>query len=269
MNIDEQFKANILRRLYDRVPVKLDRIDFESPYFKTFVLLQAHFSRLQLPADLLQDQAEVLKRVLNLLSAAVDVMSSNGYLGAIGAMDLSQMVVQAIWDQDVSIKQIPHFNEQIISRGKEMQIESVYDIMEMEDEDRSKLLAGLDKFRVQDVAKFVNNYPSIDVEYDIDTKQDMRAGEPIPLTVRLSQDVEEDEEVDQSVMAPFYPLHKMCNWWLVVGDTRSKSLLGIKKVSVAKSLNVKLDFQLEEEGTYKDVKLYLICDSYSGCDRKC
>ncbi|TIB36491.1 hypothetical protein E3P84_00909 [Wallemia ichthyophaga] len=260
-------EANILRRLYDRVPVKLDRIDFESPYFKTFVLLQAHFSRLQLPADLLQDQAEVLKRVLNLLSAAVDVMSSNGYLGAIGAMDLSQMVVQAIWDQDVSIKQIPHFNEQIISRGKEMQIESVYDIMEMEDEDRSKLLAGLDKFRVQDVAKFVNNYPSIDVEYDIDTKQDMRAGEPIPLTVRLSQDVEEDEEVDQSVMAPFYPLHKMCNWWLVVGDTRSKSLLGIKKVSVAKSLNVKLDFQLEEEGTYKDVKLYLICDSYSGCDQ--
>lgn len=218
---------------------------------------------------MLQDQVEILKKVLNLLSAAVDVMSSNGYLGAIGAMDLSQMVVQAIWDQDLSIKQIPHFNAEIISRGREMQIESVYDVMEMEDEDRSKLLSGLDKSRVQDVAKFVNSYPSIDVEFDLDTKQEMRAGEPIALTVRLSQDVEEDEEVDQSVTAPFYPLQKMCNWWLVVGDTKTKSLLGIKKISVAKSLNVKLDFQLEEEGTYKDVKLYLICDSYSGCDRKC
>ncbi|KAG1730314.1 putative RNA helicase, partial [Suillus lakei] len=34
----------ILRRIYDRVPVKLDRADFEAPHFKTFLLLQAHFS---------------------------------------------------------------------------------------------------------------------------------------------------------------------------------------------------------------------------------
>ena len=37
----------LLRRIYDRVPVKLDRADFEAPHFKTFLLLQAHFSRIQ------------------------------------------------------------------------------------------------------------------------------------------------------------------------------------------------------------------------------
>jgi len=32
-----------LRCICDRVPVKLDQVDFEAPHFKTFLLLQAHF----------------------------------------------------------------------------------------------------------------------------------------------------------------------------------------------------------------------------------
>ena len=86
----------VLRRIYERVPVKLENVDYETPHFKTFLLLQAHFSRIQLPADLASDQALILEKVLNLLSACVDVMSSNGWLNALGAMDLSQMCVQAM-----------------------------------------------------------------------------------------------------------------------------------------------------------------------------
>jgi len=61
----------------------------------TFLLLQAHFSRLQLPPNLAADQVLVLEEVLNLLSACVDVMSSNAWMNALGAMDLSQMCVGA------------------------------------------------------------------------------------------------------------------------------------------------------------------------------
>jgi pre-mRNA-splicing helicase BRR2 len=103
----------LLRRIYDRVPVKLDRTDFEAPHFKTFLLLQAHFSRLQLPPDLAADQVLVLEKVLNLLSACVDVMSSNAWLNALGAMDLSQMCVQAMWETESPLKQIPHFDSDV------------------------------------------------------------------------------------------------------------------------------------------------------------
>ena len=103
----------LLRRIYDRVPVKLDQTDFEAPHFKTFLLLQAHFSRLQLPPDLAADQVLVLEKVLNLLSACVDVMSSNAWLNALGAMDLSQMCVQAMWETDSPLKQIPHFEPDV------------------------------------------------------------------------------------------------------------------------------------------------------------
>jgi pre-mRNA-splicing helicase BRR2 len=102
-------EESLLRRIYDRVPVKLDQVNFEAPHFKTFLLLQAHFSRLQLPQDLVADQSLVLEKVMNLLSACVDVMSSNAWLNALGAMDLSQMCVQAVWDRDSPLQQIPHF----------------------------------------------------------------------------------------------------------------------------------------------------------------
>ena len=107
---------SVLRRIYGlvSVTVKLERVDFEAPHFKTFLLLlQAHFSRIQLPPDLAADQVLVLEKVLNLLSACVDIMSSNAWLNALGAMDLSQMCVQAMWETDSPLGSIPHFEPSV------------------------------------------------------------------------------------------------------------------------------------------------------------
>ncbi len=105
---------NLLKRIYDRVPVKMSQPSYESPHFKAFVLLQAHFSRLQLPSDLARDQEVILTKVLNLLSASVDVLSSEGHINAMNAMEMSQMVVQAMWDRDSPLKQIPHFSPEVV-----------------------------------------------------------------------------------------------------------------------------------------------------------
>ena len=135
----------ILRRIYERLPVKLEVVDYNSPHFKTFLLLQAHFARMNLPADLAIDQKSVLTRVSNLLSACVDVMSSNSYLNALGAMDLSQMCVQAVWDSDSALRQIPYFDSDVIARCQDAGVTTVYDIMELEDDQRNSLLKFDDK----------------------------------------------------------------------------------------------------------------------------
>ncbi|KAF5318824.1 hypothetical protein D9619_010989 [Psilocybe cf. subviscida] len=252
----------LLRRIYDRVPVKIDQVDFEAPHFKTFLLLQAHFSRLQLPPDLAADQALVLEKALNLLSACVDVMSSNAWLNALGAMDLSQMCVQAMWETDSPLKQIPHFEADVVKRCKDAGIDSVYDVMEMEDDQRNDLLQ-MTPLQMRDVATFVNSYPTLDVNHEL-VKGDYTAGAPIVLKVALTRDADDDDESDQTVVAPFYPLKKLANWWLVVGDATSKQLLVIKRVTVTKNLAVKLEFTLPK-GTHS-LKLYVICDSYVGAD---
>ena len=109
----------ILRRVYDRVPVKMAQPAYESPHFKAFVLLQAHFSRMQLPTDLAKDQETIVSRVLNLLSGCVDVLSSEGHLNAMSAMEMSQMVVQAMWDRDSPLKQIPYFTPEVIKAAND------------------------------------------------------------------------------------------------------------------------------------------------------
>lgn len=148
----------LLRKVYDRVPVKLANVDFESPHFKVNVLLQAHFSRLALPADLAADQAVILGRVLPLLAAAVDVLASQSALSAVGAMELSQMCLMAMWDSDSPLKQIPGFTSEVIARCKQAGVETVYDLMEMEDTDRDKALQ-FDARGMRQVANFVNSYP--------------------------------------------------------------------------------------------------------------
>lgn len=84
------------------------------------------------------------------------------------------------------------------------------------------------------------------------------------MQVSLARDADEDNPDNQSVVAPFYPQQKMANWWLVVGEPSTKQLHVIKRVTVNKSLSVKLEFTLPK-GTHS-LKLYVICDSYVGAD---
>ena len=57
---------------------------------------------------------------MRLIQACVDVLSSNGWLSpALAAMELAQMVTQAVWKRDSYLKQLPHFTADIIKRCSE------------------------------------------------------------------------------------------------------------------------------------------------------
>lgn len=52
-------------------------------------------------------------------------------------------------------------------------MESVFDIMEMEDEDRNALLQ-LSDAQIADVARFCNRYPNIELSYEVVEKESIR-----------------------------------------------------------------------------------------------
>ncbi len=59
-------------------------------------------------------------QAVRLIQACVDVLSSNGWLSpALAAMELAQMVTQAMWGKDSYLKQLPHFTQDIIKRCTE------------------------------------------------------------------------------------------------------------------------------------------------------
>merc|ERR1719210_2240516 len=128
----------ILRNLATKLPNKLGSgTKYNDPHVKTNVLLQAHLSRIQLSAELQQDTESVIVKAVRLTQACVDVLSSNGWLSpAIAAMEFSQMLTQAMWNKDSYLKQLPHFTSETIQRCKnyeEQEVESVFDIMELDD----------------------------------------------------------------------------------------------------------------------------------------
>ncbi|GLH16915.1 Putative U5 small nuclear ribonucleoprotein 200 kDa helicase, partial [Gryllus bimaculatus] len=192
----------LLRSLAQRLPNKLaPGAKYNDPHVKTNLLLQAHLSRLQLGAELQGDTEVILSKAIRLIQACVDVLSSNGWLSpAVAAMELAQMVTQAMWSKDSYLKQLPHFNADVIKRCTEKGVETVFDIMELEDEDRSKLLQLTD-VQMADVARFCNRYPNIEMSYEVQDKDRLHTGSSVNVVVQL----EREDEITGPVIAPFYP----------------------------------------------------------------
>lgn len=274
-------EEHILQRIYDRVPVKLAEANFESPAFKAFVLLQAHFSRMQLPTDLAKDQETVLRRILNLLSACVDVLSSEGHLNAMSAMEISQMVVQGMWDRDSPLKQIPHFDDDVVSACSAAGIKDVFEFMEAMDPSENPNHAslvkamGLNNKQLADAAQFTNDrYPNVELTFELEDPETITAGSPSHINISIEREADDDEnevgkaaEPDLTVHAPFYPVPKTENWWLVVGEEATKTLLAIKRVTIgARALKTRLEMVVPSPGKH-ELTLFLMSDSYIGVDQ--
>jgi hypothetical protein len=59
---------------------------------------------------------------------------------------------------------------------------------------------------------------------------------------------------------------KDVTWWVVVGDKNNK-LLGLKKISVKKKVNLKLQIEVPNNLENNKVYVYLMADSYIGLDQ--
>ncbi|KAF9624234.1 hypothetical protein IFM89_008969 [Coptis chinensis] len=263
-------EEEMIRRL-----IKHQRFSFENrkltdPDVKANALLQAHFSRQTVVGNLAADQREVLLSASRLLQAVVDVISSNGWLNlALLAMEVSQMVTQGMWERDSMLLQLPHFTKDLAKRCQEnpgKSIETVFDLLEMDDNER-RVLLDMSDLQLLDIARFCNRFPNIDMMYDVIDSENIRAGDDVMLNVTLERDLEGRSEVGP-VDAPRYPKAKEEGWWLVVGESKTNQLLAIKRVSLHRKSKVKLEFAAPAEAGKKSYTLYFMCDSYFGCDQE-
>jgi pre-mRNA-splicing helicase BRR2 len=264
----------LARTLVHKVP---DDSSYDSNT-KALVLLQCHFSRKHLPTELRADQKLVVKEGVNLVQAIVDVISSNGWLKpALATMELSQMMVQGLWNKDHVLRQIPHFTEEIVNRCMahkgEDPVESVFDILTLDDDVRNELLQLPDD-KMADVAVFCNSYPSIEVSFKVKDPEDVTAGVAVQVVVELEreiddEDVEGDEGADiGTVIAPLFPGNKKEAWWVVIGDLSTNSLLSLKRVNLRRKQKLALEFLAPEDAGDYDLTLFCMSDSYLGCDQE-
>ncbi|CAN4098719.1 unnamed protein product [Withania somnifera] len=263
-------EEELIRRLINHLRFSFENPKYTDPHVKANALLQAHFSRQVVGGNLAADQQEVLLSATRLLQAMVDVISSNGWLSlALLTMEVSQMVTQGMWERDSMLLQLPHFTKELAKKCQEnpgKSIETVFDLVEMEDDERRELLQMSDS-QLLDIARFCNRFPNIDLTYDVLDSDNVSAGDDVSVQVTLERELEGRTEVGP-VFAPRYPKTKEEGWWLVVGDTKSNQLLAIKRVTLQRKSRVKLDFAAPVEAGTRNYTLYFMCDSYLGCDQE-
>ncbi|KEH28731.1 U5 small nuclear ribonucleoprotein 200 kDa helicase [Medicago truncatula] len=243
-------EEEVVRRLINHLRFSFESPKVKDPHVKANALLQAHFSWQFVGGNLALDQREVLLSANKLLQALVDVISSNGWLSlALLAMEVSQMLTQGLWGRDSMLLQLPHFTKDLAKKCEEnpgKSIETIFDLLKMEDVARRELL-NMPNSYLFDIARFCNRFPNVDLLYEVLQNDSVRTG---------------------PVDAPRYPKAKEEGWWLVVGDTKTNSLLAIKRVSLQRKLKAKLQFAAPVDAGKKSYILFFMCDSYMGCDQE-
>lgn len=114
-----------------------------------------------------------------------------------------------------------------------------------------------------DVARFCNRYPNIELNYDVSDKDEIRSGESVVVDVKL----EREDEITGPVVAPFFPTKREEGWWVIIGESKTNTLLSIKRLTLQQKAKFRLDFVAPKPGKHS-YTLYLMSDSYLGCDQE-
>lgn len=143
-------------------------------------------------ADLRIDQRFILEQSVKLVHAMVDVISSHMYLKPVLlAMELSQMIVQAMWVSQSPLLQLPYFDLETVSELKRAaKVEDIVDFMNMDDDVRRKVMR-ISEQQMGEIAEVCNRYPNIEMEFEADAES-YADGENAELVVTIRRPEVED-----------------------------------------------------------------------------
>ncbi|VDM72450.1 unnamed protein product [Strongylus vulgaris] len=152
-----------------------------------------------------------------------------------------------------------------ISNSFRTKVESVFELLELDDDIRRDILR-MEDVQLADVAKFCNNYPSIEVEHELESDA-VNVGDSLLVNVTMERE-NHVNGLAPPVVAPLFPQkRKEEGWWLVVGDPAANALYSIKRLTINEKAKMQLDFVAQTAGRH-EYKLYFICDSYLGADQE-
>jgi pre-mRNA-splicing helicase BRR2 len=164
---------------------------FNEPHCKANILLNCYFHRQPIPSDMLSDQKQIIEIAYRLSCAFVDILSTNGILKqSILSMELSQMIIQAMWIKNSTLLQLPHFDNEIIEICKKKDVNEISDFMNLEDNERNEIVNFTDK-QLNEVAEVCNRYPFIDMKVNIlNENEEVLIGKKIEFEIKLERDIE-------------------------------------------------------------------------------
>ncbi|KAL8728195.1 MAG: hypothetical protein Q9181_005432 [Wetmoreana brouardii] len=258
--------------LSKNLPLRADALALPmwDPHVKAFLLLQAHFSRVDLPiSDYVGDQNSVLDQSIRIIQASIDCLTELGYLSSCAMMmTLLQCVKSARWPDDGPLSILPGVDlekERQRQRNGKMRPHSLTEIH------------TLSKPILQNVLK------SITVSEESGS-QDMKAIAILPdlkinitnvsalgLTVNIARH-NPAVNPDYHVYAPRFPKAQTEGFFVLATNPVKDEIVALKRVNwpVAEQgrrppvPTGNAAFKLKPEGTERSLELMIVSDAYVG-----
>ncbi|OLL26569.1 Translocation protein sec63 [Neolecta irregularis DAH-3] len=271
---------------------------------KSLALLSAHLNRVQLQSkDLEKDQHVLLDNALRLQRGLLTIALAFGYLQPIlTAMNLSQSIIQAIPIGGSPLLQITGITRDIVDKihGRRPDIQTVDDLMSLEDSERRFLLEDLDDKAYNEAMSVAKQIPLLDVVNSyfkvpgdnivapgaivqfIVRARTLVPGQKIPVAESdlVDKDAENAEthqilskskkpDKNEQAHAPLYPKQHIPRYWIFISDAKQDRLIVPPTLAPSVGSQVEtmsLQFQVPQSPGVYTFQGYIKSDSYLGTD---
>ncbi len=257
------------------LPLKAESFDLPmwDPHVKAFLLLQAHFSRIDLPiSDYVGDQNSVLDQSIRIIQASIDVLTELGYLQSCKMMmTLLQCVKSARWPDDGPLAILP--NVEVEAEKKRLTAgKKPLNLLEATTALRPDIESALKQLNLPNAAqdktlKDLLRLPQLRVN-----ATNVNA---LGLSITLAR-LNPFQDRDYRIFAPRYPKPQTEGFFALVSDATTGDILTLKRVSwpspdqnrggnIGKP-STRAMIKLPESSVERKVKVSVISDSYIGME---
>ncbi|CAM8907106.1 unnamed protein product [Rhodiola kirilowii] len=255
-------EENYNAALSANVRLKVDKNRLDDPHVKTNLLLQAHFSQLEMPiSDYITDLKSVLDQSIRIIQAMIDICANSGWLtSTLTCMRLLQMIMQGSWsDKDSALWMLPCMTADLSASLSKNGISNVHQLQVIP---RSSLHSLIGNFPVHKLNQDLQRFPRVQVRLNIQRQDDISSGKPRLLSIRLENTNLQRKSLMRA-FTPRFPKLKDEAWWLVLCNTSTSELYAMKRVSFADRLVTRMELP-PTSTTLQGVKLMVVSDCYLG-----
>ena len=200
------------------------------PHIKAFLLLQSHFSRIDLPiTDYVGDQTSILDQAIRVLQASIDVLTELGFLSSCAEMmKLLQCVKSARWPEDGPLSIFPGVEPNLEKRRLEDPQAKPRNLIEATTMPRKELEAVLSRKlnlpapSQARVFKALSMLPQLNV-----TVSNVNS---LGMTVLVSR-LNPTQDAEHRMFAPRFPKPQTEGFFVIVTNPKTYEIVAMKRIS--------------------------------------
>ena len=199
------------------------------PHVKAFLLLQAYFSRIDLPiTDYVGDLNSVLDQSIRIIQASIDILAELGYLSScIMMLTLLQCIKSARWPEDGPLAIFPGVQVDEKRDSVDSSKSKIDSLVHIHDLPRSRLSKIMSEFGASsndqpEVDRIINTLPQVKVSVT-----EVNALSLTVSAVRLNPATHPEYRVH----APKFPKSQSEGFFLVVADSAKDDIVALKRIS--------------------------------------